>query len=77
MRSGERERLTLSYARRNSARSPIVVARRDVSTFEEKDLVVMRARLVYLRAVAEAKCSRVREVETVIRRVSDRIPCCS
>ncbi|WP_322067329.1 Mu transposase C-terminal domain-containing protein [Burkholderia ubonensis] len=50
--------------------SPIIVARRDVSTFEEKDLVVMRARLVYLRAVEEAKCSRVREVETVIRRVA-------
>ncbi|ABB05594.1 Mu transposase C-terminal domain-containing protein [Burkholderia lata] len=50
--------------------SPIIVARRDVSTFEEKDIVVMRARLVYLRAVEEAKCSRVREVETVIRRVA-------
>ncbi|KVN40332.1 integrase [Burkholderia territorii] len=50
--------------------SPIVVAQRDVSTFEEKDIVVMRARLVYLRAVEEAKCSRVREVEKVIKRVA-------
>lgn len=50
--------------------SPIVVARRDVSTFEEKDIVVMRARLVYLRAVEAAKCSRVREVEKVIKRVA-------
>ncbi|MCA3783130.1 MAG: DDE-type integrase/transposase/recombinase [Burkholderia sp.] len=50
--------------------SPIIVVPRDVSTFEEKDIVVMRARLVYLRAVEEAKCSRVREVETVIRRVA-------
>lgn len=50
--------------------SPIVVARRDVATFEEKDIVVMRARLVYLRAVEEAKCSRVREVEKVIKRVA-------
>ncbi|AOJ16665.1 Mu transposase C-terminal domain-containing protein [Burkholderia vietnamiensis] len=50
--------------------SPIIVARRDVSTFEEKDLVVMRARLVYLRAVEEAKCSCVREVEKVIKQVA-------
>ena len=55
---------------RETGASPIVVARRDVSTFTEKDLVVMRARLVYLRAVDEAKCSRVREVETVIKRVA-------
>ncbi|WP_175892835.1 Mu transposase C-terminal domain-containing protein [Burkholderia cepacia] len=55
---------------RETSASPIVVARRDVSTFEEKDLAVMRARLVYLKAVEEAKCSRVREVETVIKRVA-------
>ncbi|MDY7791677.1 DDE-type integrase/transposase/recombinase [Burkholderia ubonensis] len=53
--------------------SPIIVARRDVSTFEEKDLAVMRARLVYLRAVEEAKCSRVREIETVIEQVAREV----
>ncbi|VWD48467.1 integrase [Burkholderia aenigmatica] len=55
---------------RETAASPIVVARRDVTTFKEEDIVVMRARLVYLRAVEEAKCSRVHEVETVIKRVA-------
>ncbi|WP_321873922.1 Mu transposase C-terminal domain-containing protein [Burkholderia ubonensis] len=53
--------------------SPIVVARRDVTTFGEKNLVEMRARLEYLRAVEEAKCSRVREVETVIKRVASEV----
>ncbi|KVT41858.1 Mu transposase C-terminal domain-containing protein [Burkholderia ubonensis] len=50
--------------------SPIIVARRDVTTFDEKNLVEMRARLVYLRAVEEAKCLRVREIEAIIKRVA-------